>query len=142
MSSASGQAFPDRVVVNILGKLETNEKSKVAALAVVRYLVDSCDSSLTDRKSSLLSGLRTLVNDASNRVKKELAQVIISMGSHDYLGLEGGESMIEFLVRLCAIKKWEAEGLKNVDRRGLLECVCSYKNGDVDAKNWQPFDSV
>ena len=37
------------------------------------------------------------------KVKKSLAQVIIAMASHNYLSLEGGESLVEFIVRHCAV---------------------------------------
>ncbi len=33
----------------------------------------------------------------------ELAQVIIAMASHDYLSLEGGETLIEFIVKHAGI---------------------------------------
>lgn len=37
------------------------------------------------------------------QVKKMLAQVVIAMAHHQYLELEGGHLMIEFIVRQCAL---------------------------------------
>lgn len=39
----------------------------------------------------------------SSQVKKSLAQVVIAMASHGYLLLEGGESLIEFIIRGSAL---------------------------------------
>lgn len=36
-------------------------------------------------------------------MKKALAQVVIAMASHGYLLLEGGESLIEFVIRGSAL---------------------------------------
>lgn len=45
-------------------------------------------------------------------VKKSLAQVIISMANENYLCLEGGETLVEFIILNSSItdeeiKKWE-----------------------------------
>ena len=37
------------------------------------------------------------------QVKKALAQLIIAMAHHGYLELEGGQLMIEFIVRQCSL---------------------------------------
>ena len=37
------------------------------------------------------------------QVKKILAQIVIAMAHHEYLELEGGHLMIEFIVRQCAL---------------------------------------
>ena len=37
------------------------------------------------------------------QVKKMFAQVIIAMADHDFLSLEGGHQMVEFIVRQCAL---------------------------------------
>jgi hypothetical protein len=37
------------------------------------------------------------------KVKWELSQIVIAMASHGYLLLEGGESLIEFVIRNCAM---------------------------------------
>lgn len=38
-------------------------------------------------------------------MKKVFAQVVIAMAHHGYLELEGGQQMIEFIVRQCALKE-------------------------------------
>jgi len=52
------------------------------------------------------------VPEASLQVRKALAQTVIAMASHDYLLLEGGERMVEFIVRNCAISELEIERYK------------------------------
>lgn len=39
------------------------------------------------------------------KVKQRFAQVIIAMAHHDYLSLEGGNLMIEFIIRQCSLQK-------------------------------------
>ena len=39
----------------------------------------------------------------SLQIRRILGQVIIAMAHHHYLSLEGGELMVEFVVRQCAI---------------------------------------
>lgn len=66
------------------------------------------------RKELLLSGLQPLVTvpEPSLQVRKALAQTVIAMASHDYLLLEGGERMVEFIVRNCSISEVEIERYK------------------------------
>ena len=49
-----------------------------------------------------------------------LSQTIIAMAHHDYLELEGGQLMIEFIVRQCALS---ADTVSIVRHNSLLE-VC------------------
>jgi len=56
-----------------------------------------------------VSGLKTVLSDPSYKVRKASAQVVITLGSRDYLKLEGGQSHIEFIIRQCAIPKDEEE---------------------------------
>lgn len=37
------------------------------------------------------------------QVKKMFAQVVIAMAHHGYLELEGGQLMVEFIIRQCAL---------------------------------------
>jgi len=43
------------------------------------------------------------------QIKKELAQVIIAMASQDYLTLEGGETLVEFIIRNASISDDEID---------------------------------
>jgi len=106
---------------------------------------------LADKKELLVSGVKPLVSEpvlqvsASvvlvqqrlihiipyAKVKKSLAQVIIAMASHDYLSLEGGESLVEFIVRHCAVSDADiakANAAAAKERAGTEKrSVCQYE---------------
>jgi hypothetical protein len=66
------------------------------------------EAQLADKKGLLVTGIKPLVNnETSLPVKKELAQTIVTMASSDYLGLEGGETLMEFIIRTSAISEDE-----------------------------------
>ena len=55
-------------------------------------------------------------------MKKALAQVVIAMASHGYLLLEGGESLIEFIIRGSALTPDE-DDLKSSKKVSHLNLV-------------------
>lgn len=60
--------------------------------------------SLQERKSLFVAGIKPLLKtEQSNTVKKYMSLVIISMAQHDYLSLEGGEEILEWVCLNCAI---------------------------------------
>jgi hypothetical protein len=69
--------------------------------------------SLQERKSLFVAGIKPLLKtEQSNTVKKYMSLVIISMAQHDYLSLEGGEEILEWVCLNCAIpqsvvNEWE-----------------------------------
>jgi hypothetical protein len=120
--------FADRVLTFLLHRLDQNaEKSKITALHIIRHVVISCNDTLESRKNLIIHGLRTQLNvhssaGMSNRCKMQLAHTIISMGGHEYLQLEGGHALLEFILRQCALlpepdadKKKSNESLENVN---------------------------
>ena len=50
----------------------------------------------------------------SVQVKKVLAQVIIAMAHHGYLEEEGGDLMIEFILRQCALPSDASVGVRHL----------------------------
>ena len=57
------------------------------------------ERSLQALKSTIMAGVKPLVvKEQDLRVRKALAQLIVSLAAHDYLVLEGGEAMIDFIV--------------------------------------------
>ena len=44
------------------------------------------------------------------QVRRVMCQVIIAMAHHHYLSLEGGQLMVEFIVRQCAINTEDKVG--------------------------------
>ena len=69
--------------------------------------------SLQERKSLFVAGIKPLLKtEQSNTVKKYMTLVIISMAQHDYLSLEGGEEILEWVCLNCAtpqsvVLEWE-----------------------------------
>lgn len=102
--SLLANSFPDRLVMFVLQKLEnSNERSRVGSLAVLRHLINSTTSTMENRKLLILASIRQPMADHSNKVKKCVIQVISAMAHHGYLELEGGELLVRFIVQHCAL---------------------------------------
>ncbi|XP_071092263.1 maestro heat-like repeat-containing protein family member 1 [Haliotis cracherodii] len=98
------RSFSGRLVGLLLQKLETtNEKTRIGVLTIFKHIINSAGPSMEDKKEVVVSGLKNLCNDSNNKVKKVFAQVVIAMAHHGYLELEGGQLMVEFIVRQCAL---------------------------------------
>uniref|UniRef100_A0A3Q3N7I0 Maestro heat-like repeat family member 1 n=1 Tax=Mastacembelus armatus TaxID=205130 RepID=A0A3Q3N7I0_9TELE len=86
-------SFPDRLVVFVLQKLEnSNERSRMGSLAVLRHLINSATSTMENKKLLILASIRQPMADHSN---KRVIQVISAMAHHGYLELEGGELLVQ-----------------------------------------------
>lgn len=96
--------FPDKLVTFLVMRVDnSNEKTRVGALTALKHIINSADTNLTDKMRSITLGLRVALHDQSNKVKKVLAQVIVALAHRGYLETDGGQSMIEFLIRQCAL---------------------------------------
>ncbi|KAI0238779.1 Protein SHOOT GRAVITROPISM 6 [Lamellibrachia satsuma] len=94
--------FSDRLINHLLQKLEpNNDKAKMAMLAILRHLINSSGPHIEDKQALIMSGLKALLSENSNKVKKVLAQTVIAMAHHSYLEMEGGHLYIEFIVHQC-----------------------------------------
>ena len=103
------QPFSDRVVNFLFVKLENKEeRSRVGAIGVLKHLVNSCGTFLNDKQGLVVSGVRPLLLDPSTKVRQALAQLIIAMAHHNYLSLEGGQSLVAFIVQQCSISSTSA----------------------------------
>jgi hypothetical protein len=114
---------------------QKDEKIRMSALIVLKHMINSCDEEMANKKQLVLSGLRLLLNETSNRVilkrmkhkikqdnhvnfcnfkkvKKNLLQVIIAMAYHGYLNLEGGHSMIEFILKQSTLQETDTSDVK------------------------------
>jgi len=99
------KVFADKIIAFLLMRLEqANEKTRVGVLDLVRHLINSSGPHLEGKEDLLLSGLKPVLSDHNNKVKKSLASTIITMGHHRYLEREGGQAMIEFIVRQCCLQ--------------------------------------
>lgn len=99
-------SFSDRVINFLLAKLEpNNERTRIGTLSIFRQLINSAGPHLEDKKALILSGLKPILQETNNKVKQRFAHVIIAMAHHDYLCLEGGNLMIEYIIRQCSLQK-------------------------------------
>ncbi|XP_054898054.1 maestro heat-like repeat-containing protein family member 1 isoform X1 [Poeciliopsis prolifica] len=102
--SLLANSFPDRLVMYVLQRLEnSNERSRMGSLAVLRHLINSSSSTMESKKLLILASIRQPMADHSNKVKKCVVQVISAMAHHGYLELEGGELLVRFIVQNCAL---------------------------------------
>ncbi|XP_041649053.1 maestro heat-like repeat-containing protein family member 1 [Cheilinus undulatus] len=114
--SLLANAFPDRLVMFVLQKLEnSNERSRVGSLAVLRHLINSSTSTMESKKLLILASIRQPMADHSNKVKKRVVQVISAMAHHGYLELEGGELLVRFIVQHCALPDTYQRGQRPTD---------------------------
>ena len=97
--------YSDRVLPFLLQKFEqNNERMRIGTLIVLKHIINSCPDQMNNKKQIVISGLRLLLGETNNRVKKKnLIQIIISMAYKGYLNLEGGHLMIEFILKQCAL---------------------------------------
>ncbi|XP_072110546.1 maestro heat-like repeat-containing protein family member 1 [Mobula birostris] len=98
-------AYTDRLVAFLLQKLEVhNERVRIGTLTVLKHLINSASTQLEGKKLLVLTAMKLIIQDNNNnKVKRMLAQVISAMAHHDYLELEGGEAMVEFIIQQCAL---------------------------------------
>ncbi|KAM6143045.1 LOW QUALITY PROTEIN: maestro heat-like repeat-containing protein family member 1 [Phoenicopterus ruber ruber] len=96
-------SFPDRVLAFLLPKLESsNERTRVGTLLIMRQIINSAPSQM-EIKKPFTSSMKLPLQDSNNKVKRAVVQVISAMAHHGYLEQPGGEAMMEFLVRQCAL---------------------------------------
>ncbi|XP_034468232.1 maestro heat-like repeat-containing protein family member 1 isoform X1 [Hippoglossus hippoglossus] len=114
--SLLANSFPDRMVMFVLQKLEnSNERSRMGSLAVLRHLINSTTSTMESKKLLILASIRHPMADHSNKVKKRVVQVISAMAHHGYLELEGGELLVRFIVQHCALPDTYQRGERQTD---------------------------
>ncbi|CAI8027036.1 Maestro heat-like repeat-containing protein family member 1 [Geodia barretti] len=102
--AVTGLIYSNHAVGFLLQKLEVaQEKVRVPTLEILKHIINSCDEVMAVKKSLVVSGLKIVLNEQSLRVRRILCQVIIAMAHHDYLSLEGGQLMVEFVVRQCSL---------------------------------------
>ncbi|KAF7651228.1 hypothetical protein LDENG_00113910 [Lucifuga dentata] len=114
--SLLAKSFPDRLVLFVLQKLEnSNERSRMGSLAVLRHLINSITSTMESKKLLILASIRQPMADHSNKVKKHVVHVISAMAHHGYLELEGGELLVRFIVQHCALPNTYQHGQRPAD---------------------------
>ncbi|KAJ1195196.1 hypothetical protein NDU88_004477 [Pleurodeles waltl] len=97
-------SFPDRLLAYILPKLENhNEKIRLGTLVIMKQIINSASVQMEGKKNLILASMKLPLQDSNNKVKRAVVQVISAMAHHGYLEEAGGEIMVEYIVRLCAL---------------------------------------
>ncbi|CAH1269548.1 MROH1 [Branchiostoma lanceolatum] len=102
------RSFSDRTIGFLMQKLESgglvnSEKNRIGTLEIIKHLINSAGPYMEDKKPLVVSGLQAILTENNNKVKRMFSQVIIAMAHHEYLELEGGTLMVEFIVRQCTL---------------------------------------
>ncbi|OWF48217.1 Maestro heat-like repeat-containing protein family member 1 [Mizuhopecten yessoensis] len=98
------RSFSGKLTGILLAKLENNnEKTKIGILTIFKHLINAATESMADKQEVVVSGLKSMVLEQNNKIKKIFAQVVIAMAHHNYLELEGGQQMMEFIVKQCSL---------------------------------------
>ncbi|XP_035386626.1 maestro heat-like repeat-containing protein family member 1 isoform X2 [Electrophorus electricus] len=109
-------AFPDRLMVFVLQRLEnSNERSRIGSLTVLRHLINSTSSIMETKKLLVLASIKQPLADHSNKVKQRVVQVISAMAHHGYLELEGGEVLVRFIIQHCSLPDSQHRGQRPAD---------------------------
>ncbi|XP_059832342.1 maestro heat-like repeat-containing protein family member 1 [Hypanus sabinus] len=95
--------YTDSVINFLFGKLENiDQQVRAGTLNVLRHLICSLSSELEGQKTRIVDAIKPiLLESTTNMEKKQVVQVISVMAQQGYLEPEGGEIMVEFLVRQC-----------------------------------------
>ncbi|XP_076448959.1 maestro heat-like repeat-containing protein family member 1 isoform X1 [Babylonia areolata] len=134
------RAFSGKLVGILLGKLEaSNEKMRIGILTIFKHIINSAGEAMDDKKEIVVSGLKMLCNDHNNKVKKVFSQVVIAMAHHGYLELEGGQQMVEFIVRQCSLpddppgrRPADPEHVGNQQLRSMCENILHLVTTTID----------
>ncbi|XP_031575321.1 maestro heat-like repeat-containing protein family member 1 [Actinia tenebrosa] len=95
--------YSDRVLAFLLAKLEANnEKIRIGTLLIMKHLINSSGTYLENKEDLIVSGVQILLADHNLKVQRAFAQAITAMAHHRYLELEGGNKLLEFIIRQCA----------------------------------------
>ena len=122
----------DRIIGFLLSKLEpTGEKNRLGAMDILRHLINSADEVLEDKKPMILNGLKVTCQDPSLRVRRGLLMIVKAMAHKDYLSLEGGQNMVQFMVQQASLPpdpkekkepaKGDADNPTNSELRGIAD---------------------
>lgn len=84
------------------------------------------------RKKLLITGVHPLVqNEPYRKVKRVLAEVIIAMASKDYLLIEGGQQLVEFIVRNASITDQEIQEYEKAPEKVCAFGFCFLPSDDT-----------
>ena len=70
---------------------------------MLKHIINACVSVIIPKLSSIFFALRLILNEDSNKVRQMIIHVIITIAHHGYLNLEGGQVLIQFIIKQCAL---------------------------------------
>lgn len=112
-----GIAFSENIISFLLERFNPKEKDmkvRVGTLAIIRHLITHSENRLDDLRGLIVTGVKPLVqNEKDYKMRKELCHTVIAAASRDYLLQEGGEYLIEFIIRQSSIGDAEIDKFKN-----------------------------
>ncbi|EAL61864.1 hypothetical protein DDB_G0291161 [Dictyostelium discoideum AX4] len=96
-----GRGYSDVLISFLNQRLENRDlRSRAGSLSIIRHIVTRLDVELADKKPLILSAIKPLIQtEPSLFIKKYLAQIIIAMAPYGYLEMEGGLTLLEFIVK-------------------------------------------
>ena len=106
----------------VIGRFQLKEKdSRLGSLIILRHFVNALEDLLESegKKPVIMSSVLTLLSEQDLLLKKTLLQLITSMSNQNYLGLEGGQSLIKFVLQQCALP------IEGEDKDGKISAAAS-----------------
>jgi len=108
-----GISFSENIISYLLERLGPKEKDmkmKIGTLAIIRHLITHSENRLDDLRGLIVTGVKPLtVSEPNLKIRRELAHIVIAMASRAYMQQEGGEAMMEFIIRQSSIGDAEIE---------------------------------
>ncbi|KNC53573.1 uncharacterized protein AMSG_01283 [Thecamonas trahens ATCC 50062] len=99
-----GRVFSEYLVDFLVRRCdEKTPASRIGTLAVLRHIVLVLDEELESQKELIVSGIKPLLADDDFEVRRAFSKTIVAMAQYDYLSLEGGEYLVEYVVANAAI---------------------------------------
>ncbi|XP_077246422.1 ARM repeat superfamily protein isoform X2 [Tasmannia lanceolata] len=130
-----GLVYPEDLFAFLLNRCRSKEEpSTFGALCVLKHLLPRLSEAWHGKRASLVEAVKLLLDEQSLGVRKAVAELIVVMASHYYLGGPSGELFVEYLVRHCAISGDEVkqfESSKHVIRTSSTFQPFQYKKLEV-----------
>jgi len=99
---------------NVIEKLVSNMASssgetRTGTIMVMTHLINSCSDSIEESgmKESVLSGTIRLLNETDIDVRAAIAQLIVALGSANFLTRDSGRELVLFVVKQCRVSRDE-----------------------------------
>lgn len=124
------EAHSERMISFLLQRVDNNnENVRIGSLTVLRHLINSPESHISDKIATVISGLKCALTEPVNKVKKVLAHVIVALAHHGYLELDSSQAMTEFIIQQCALpdepeeKRSDINYVSNFELRSMCENI-------------------